>query len=365
MHRPAQAPALLRWASPTLVAHAGNPPQLLLRGDNATNQRQSLPRPREEPGKKKMTRHPQANVVFHFLGTAQAMQTQGRSLATSQTRGAPHLREVSHLYPQSHTSSMAPCAPASLPPQGLSQLLLAFTQPAFKESYAQSRTLLKPTLLVLPTGATAPWSSTHRDTPAPTPTSQRGLQVHKTSSYTHHREQPSTYLVQMAGKASRGVLPRKTKRGGAGNRVHQHSKEWARTTAHPRDGAGDPHPTAELRKGLTVPGLSWNGLRARVWGGPRWCQLGPLRPVGPPAEGELYQPSAPCGVWGLFSLRRHGGPVPSMVIPTAASAAARSRGQWAEGSKLLQMVPPVSGQDLGRAGVKCGVSFSLKKTSNW
>lgn len=107
------------------------PPQLLLRGDDATNQRQSVPRPREEPGKKKMPCHCQANVAFHFLrlrsqelhkpcGHEGGPCSTSRSHATSRTRGAPHLREVPHLYPQSHTlgrtSNTASCAPASLTP---------------------------------------------------------------------------------------------------------------------------------------------------------------------------------------------------------------------------------------------------------
>lgn len=43
------------------------PPQLLLRGHDPLNQQPSLPRPKEEPGKKKMPCHPQANVVFQHL----------------------------------------------------------------------------------------------------------------------------------------------------------------------------------------------------------------------------------------------------------------------------------------------------------
>lgn len=43
------------------------PPQLLLRSDDPLNQQPSLPRQKEEPGKKKMPCHPQANVVFQHL----------------------------------------------------------------------------------------------------------------------------------------------------------------------------------------------------------------------------------------------------------------------------------------------------------
>ena len=57
-------------------------------------------------------------------------------------------------------------------------------------------------------------------------------------------------------------------------------------------------------------------------------------------------PSAPCGVWGLFPSRRRGGAAPGAVLPTTASVATHSRGHWAEGLQLLQMVPPVSSQDL-------------------
>lgn len=51
----------------TLRGSGKKPPQLLLRDDDPPNQQPSLPRPKEEPGKKKMPYHPQANVVFQFL----------------------------------------------------------------------------------------------------------------------------------------------------------------------------------------------------------------------------------------------------------------------------------------------------------
>lgn len=164
--------------------------------------------------------HPQANMVFSFSQAAQpraaqAKQTPGRSLQHLQV--PCHLPDQGRSPPEGGATS-APTEPHSRankqhglscsclalpsPPRGLSQLLLAFTEPARKETCAQSRTSLKPALLVQPVGTTAPWSSAHRDSPAPAPSSHRGSQVHKNRPYMHHRARPSTHLVQMAGKDS-------------------------------------------------------------------------------------------------------------------------------------------------------------------
>lgn len=68
-------------------------------------------------------------------------------------------------------------------------------------------------------------------------------------------------------------------------------------------------------------------------GGHRWNQLRPLRPASGQArtasvEGNLYLPSAPCGV-GLV-----GGAIPEAVLPTTASVFAYSCAHWAEMSAI-------------------------------
>lgn len=232
----------------TLVGSCKKPPQLLLRGDDATNQQQSLLRPREEP-RKKTPCHPQANVVFHVLRLHSwelhkpcryggGPCSTSRSHATSWTRGAPHLREVPHLYPQSHTAgrtnSTASCAPASLVPHycgvSASCCLPSHHLPARRAAPRPGHTAGSAcrghsTLVLNPQGH----PSSHQ--PQATPGTQKLV--------LHAPQGPAKRKPCSNGRQSLMM--------GTAPQVHRYSKEWARTMAHPRHEAGDHHSRAQER----------------------------------------------------------------------------------------------------------------------
>lgn len=159
-HHPAQAPAIPQLGITTSGGSYKKPPQLLLRSDNATNQQQSPHRPREEPGKKRMPCHPQANMVFPFLRLHSwelhkprkhggGPCSTSRSHGTSLTKTSPYLREVhtcTHRAAHQGTGAAPPRAPALLAPRAVGSQLAAACPHATSllEGPAQLRTPLTP-----------------------------------------------------------------------------------------------------------------------------------------------------------------------------------------------------------------------------
>lgn len=100
--------------------------------------------------------------------------------------------------------TLAVTVPVLLPHLSLTTLP-ALTQPTWEDSWAQPRTPLKPTLLIQPAKATAPWPSIHRDTPAPALTGES--RCTKTGPTCNRGPSQAHTLFRWQAKPHRGHSP--------------------------------------------------------------------------------------------------------------------------------------------------------------